>query len=687
MWINCIKLKNFKSYDNAEFVFPEPREGKNLVIIGAKNGHGKTTLLEAIYLGMYDKDAISHLERAGLTEQRNYKEYLSSALYHGASSSDNQYVIEITIELMKRNIKKESLEGIRIYRKWYLDKQRQVITENNEEVISSLNIDGTATPLHKDEAISLFNSHALPIDYAPFFFFDGEKIVSTARSTGAGVWLNKALRGLLGVTLLEQLKDSLEEYRKQYIREVASDKVLGQLTELDNKLLIIQAKVDEYKVKVEDALTQREKLQAESNQIMKILGSGSDIQSKQDISAELQNVQEDFNSFQLSVKSAVEAMPLSFLPRLELDKLITKLEHEKNRLDHEAGKEQIEGKVERFWQQFVKSDKVREVLGRSAEGILNDELMKEAVQECWELLYYPLPDKCAENITHNYLSQTAHSNIVAEYEKLNSRVNESSISELILKMEKSKINRDKLRRQLDDIKSNGNDERIERLKEVQDDIEKIVQNLAIAKSNLDREEGLKNSVKQDIERLNQQIISANPKQQKAQRAQITQDMIDSLIRRLMSNKTAEVADVATRINRKIAHGNRISRVDIDKFGQMTLFGSNNKEMNVDLSAGQIQILMMSLISAMAEVTDYVVPLVIDTPLARLDIEHREGIFDHWISLKQQVILLSQNSEVTPDVVQKLKPYINKTYLIGAEALPTGGARSEIKENEYFELRD
>lgn len=686
MWISSIRLKNFKSYDNAKFTFPEPQEGNNLVIIGAKNGHGKTTLLEAIYLGMYDKDAISHLDRAGLTEQRNYKEYLNSALYHEANSSDGQYIIEITIELMKRNIKKE-LEGIRVHRKWYFDKKCQVITENNEEIISSLNSDGAATPLQKDDAITLFNSHALPIDYAPFFFFDGEKIVSTARSTGAGVWLNKALRGLLGVTLLEQLKDSLEEYRKQYIRELAPTKVQAQLTDLDNKLAIVQIKIDEYKTQVESGLTQREKLQIESDYIMKILGSGSDIQSSQDILAELQHAQDGFNSFQLSVKSAVEAMPLSFLPRSELDKLITKLKYEKNRLDHEAGKEQIEGKVESFWKQFVKSDKVREVLGRSAEGILNDELMKEAVQECWELLYYPLPDKCAEEVTHNYLSQTAHSNIVAEYENSNNRVSELSISELILRMEQSRVNRDKLRRQLDDIKKDGNDERIERLKEVQDETEKVVQNLSIAQSNLDREKSSKNSIEQDIERLTQKINFSNPKQQKAQRAKTTQDMIDELIIRLMSNKTAEVANVATKINYKIAHGNRISRINIDKSGQMSLFGSNNEQMNVDLSAGQVQILMMSLISAMAEVTHYVVPLVIDTPLARLDIEHREGIFDHWISLKQQVILLSQNSEVTPDVIRKLKPYINKTYLIGAEALPTGGARSEIKEDEYFELRN
>ena len=71
MWIHSIKLRNFKSYDHAEFHFPEPEDGKNIVLIGAQNGHGKTTLLEAVYLCLYDKDAISHLQRAGLNTQKS----------------------------------------------------------------------------------------------------------------------------------------------------------------------------------------------------------------------------------------------------------------------------------------------------------------------------------------------------------------------------------------------------------------------------------------------------------------------------------------------------------------------------------------------------------------------------------------------------------------------------------------
>jgi DNA sulfur modification protein DndD len=43
MWLSRIELKNFKSYRQQVFEFPQPHAGKNLVLIGGINGYGKTT--------------------------------------------------------------------------------------------------------------------------------------------------------------------------------------------------------------------------------------------------------------------------------------------------------------------------------------------------------------------------------------------------------------------------------------------------------------------------------------------------------------------------------------------------------------------------------------------------------------------------------------------------------------------
>ena len=54
MKINKVKLHNFSSYEgNNEFDFEITDDGKNIVLIGGKNGAGKTSLFTAIKVALY----------------------------------------------------------------------------------------------------------------------------------------------------------------------------------------------------------------------------------------------------------------------------------------------------------------------------------------------------------------------------------------------------------------------------------------------------------------------------------------------------------------------------------------------------------------------------------------------------------------------------------------------------------
>ena len=98
MWISNIELINFKSYAHQIFEFPKPSESKNIVLIGGMNGYGKTTILEALYLGLYGKDSISHLGRAGIKGNSGYKSFLKKAL-HGAALEIGQDLMAVNIQL------------------------------------------------------------------------------------------------------------------------------------------------------------------------------------------------------------------------------------------------------------------------------------------------------------------------------------------------------------------------------------------------------------------------------------------------------------------------------------------------------------------------------------------------------------------------------------------------------------
>jgi len=135
MWISRISLRNFKSYRNQTFEFPQPADGQNLVLIGGVNGYGKTTLLEAVYVGLYGEEAVTQqaLDRAGL-KARGYGHFLENAFYkHALSNGEDRMEVIIEITHPDRG-------QLRITRKWFFknkgqyDNQRLIIEELPKKV-------------------------------------------------------------------------------------------------------------------------------------------------------------------------------------------------------------------------------------------------------------------------------------------------------------------------------------------------------------------------------------------------------------------------------------------------------------------------------------------------------------------------------------------------------------------------
>ena len=61
------------------------------------------------------------------------------------------------------------------------------------------------------------------------------------------------------------------------------------------------------------------------------------------------------------------------------------------------------------------------------------------------------------------------------------------------------------------------------------------------------------------------------------------------------------------------------------------------------------------------------PFIIDTPLGRLDNQHRDSLIEEFFPVaSHQTIILSTNSEITKTAFDKLQPYINCNYLIGLD---------------------
>ena len=112
MYIRSIVFRDWKAFASAQFDFPKPTKTKNVILIGAKNGYGKTSLLEGIIIGLYGKKGMNALARALSNSVTSYDDFLKRAL-HAQAPDQHRSTININIVL-------EDEEGnrLRIERKW-----------------------------------------------------------------------------------------------------------------------------------------------------------------------------------------------------------------------------------------------------------------------------------------------------------------------------------------------------------------------------------------------------------------------------------------------------------------------------------------------------------------------------------------------------------------------------------------
>src|SRR5262249_43439074 len=88
------------------------------------------------------------------------------------------------------------------------------------------------------------------------------------------------------------------------------------------------------------------------------------------------------------------------------------------------------------------------------------------------------------------------------------------------------------------------------------------------------------------------------------------------------------------------------RIDPRTF-QVMLFDAHELAVpKVSLSAGEKQIYAVSLLWGLAKVSGRPLPMIIDTPLGRLDSRHRLNLLEKYLPLaSHQVIILSTDTEV------------------------------------------
>lgn len=673
MWIEKIELTNFKVYQHQRFEFPKPDQGRNLILIGGINGFGKTTLLEALYLCLYGEDATHHLARAGL-QRNSYAKFLQGAL-HGNALTTKRDQMRVSIGLMAVDG-----HGFEITRTWFFDTKGEL---QEQEVRLDEIRDGISKPSETENLAAVLEEHVVPANLAPFFFFDGEEVKKLADQDRTS-WIKQGMESLMGVVLVKKLRDRLLQYQNN--RRANGHNV--DKTKLDTMLNELNLKSEQQK-QLEDDLsicneeiarnqTIRDEIQRE---LISLGAGGGSIKSVEDIVREEGEKKNALDNCQKLLENLLtDRLPFHLVSVRLMESVKSRLSEEKIRLDWESQKRGLEPQKNKFTTAFFNT---KPMIGQNEK---NRAVLESCIEQAWESLYFPRPTNCATELLHDYLEPRQRQRLEESFSTIQLGANQ--IRTLIKQ-------RSDLKARLEELKM-----RRIKLESFHDDgvLETLNHNLATVQSELEQQNkylgdlerqatAIDSTIKQDrsaYERENDHYIRSEPTKSIANKAQKVIRLIEDLLPRLFEIKTQELSQAVSRHYKQLAHKQQVNNIVIQSDGSCQLFTENGKEVKFDRSAGENQIFATALFAGLAEVSGYDIPLIVDTPLARLDGDHRKNLLDYWCSdPDRQVILLSQDKEVDKDLMESVRPHLSKTYLLESSLIGDGVYKTIAKANVYF----
>ena len=109
--------------------------------------------------------------------------------------------------------------------------------------------------------------------------------------------------------------------------------------------------------------------------------------------------------------------------------------------------------------------------------------------------------------------------------------------------------------------------------------------------------------------------------------------------------------------------NFIEKVSINKETfEVALYRKDDELKKSELSKGEQQMFATAVLWALAKTSGRPLPFIIDTPLARLDKEHRVSLIEKFFPIaSHQVLIFSTDTEVDENFYPKLQPYITRSY--------------------------
>ncbi len=684
MYLSAATLRDWKAFTSAVFEFPAPEPGKNIVVIGAPNGYGKTSLFEAVVLGLFGRDGLPLIARSpfsGNDKDRlatSYKNFLEKALHRGAIDT-GRYSCSVKLRFVD-----DEGDAIELQRIWHFS-DSGVYRPQDEEIHIYEGPTRTAvgpSGLQGNDRIDWYRDYIarnfLPYYLAAFFLFDGEQVSAFAEREMAAQ-VRTGIEGLLGIPVLRELAEDLRNYAAVRRRDSpnVSDKTVERL-EIERDVL--RSQVGEKTARIEEVEPELTRLREERDKLTRELasfGTGSQ--------AQLQERLEQLSQYRRTLESDLARLETLLAKDMALalaggplrKELEAQLDAEGVLERWESGKRQGDSNLERFI--AAMRSEVANIKPRLLDTQADTVLAKARI--AWEQLWYPPPNESADGYLHPYLNELDRSKVIDELRALDV-LGAPSIVEILTSVSANEEALHRLQEEVTHTESVSPhvEKKREQLTQYNAQIEELGREFGALKretASLETQLATKNT---ELTKLAVQMDQAQPSIRRSTRAYEVASMVDEIVANAVPSQIQAVAHGMTEAHHSMAHKkDLIERIAIDEACDVKLLNKEGLDIrNFDLSAGEKQIFTQSLISAVASVSGRDFPMVVDTPLGRLDVEHRKGVLKHLVTRGSQVILLSTNTEVVGEYLDAIEKHVQKFYRIEFERIGDIGQSTVVE---------
>lgn len=657
MIIHTITLHNFGIYGGEHHFDLTPRSNgrfqQPIVLLRGQNGVGKSTLMEAIRLGLHGR-----LSLGNRTIQKEYENYLDSRL-HRAASGDVASLAFVALEF--DYVFLGHRHRYHLKRSWGRSNQRL-----NSDI--QLWIDDKPGPESEEEREHLLRE-LIPPGVAELFFFDGEKISTLSEAGDASdALLADTVKNLLGLHLVGQLDRDLDFYltRQTGIQEL--QQYQHELARLSDETTVMEEKHRELLAMLTDCrhhyYAKREMITLLEERIAREGGQYAAAQSahhdeRQKLLAALAQTEQE-----------VQELSRGLLPFMVAPKLLQQV---RNRLNQEAAFTEWQAAqplVTKLHQLLHEPGVVYHVSdGEMEKTPANDDLVTKLHQLVQESSVPPLSE-----------SEVVH-RVSAEKRGVLLNWIDEALTVIPQQVADVLQRREALQTQLAAV-----DEALRRvpasqvLQPLQDDLRQHDRELGRLEAEMERLTAEEKRLTYHLEqlagkrrRVGEQMANINTEEDRIKLAARTKGLLEQYQQQLIARKLAQLsAQLSKRFNQLSRKRNFVERVEIDpKTFTISLYRAGKLFPRAHLSAGEEQILAIATLWALREVSGRPLPVIIDTPLSRLDDEHRRAMLAEFMpQVAQQVIVLATTTEIDDQTLRFLQPALSRAYLLEADSFTT-----------------